>query len=297
LRFAALLLACALSACGLGKTAGPDMSVVLAEEPAKTLSAYRLFTDASASSPAPGVVPYDLVNPLFSDHAVKHRFVHVPGGAPAVLTAVGEVNENNLSVFRADAAQALPPGSDDLRLRHLDDHHQRVEGGRVLREPLAGLEREQGDVARALLREHAAGDPVLGVAEELGEAPVRAMLTVLQPVLAFAPVLETTLPWAATVDDVLAAFAERAVVSRRSLVKIDPDLSFEEAALFGCAVLTGVVLWPRNSNELGVSLRALVQGREARVAFVASASFTLIALLILLTNSRGVAGALLFFNF
>ncbi|MGH7028337.1 zinc-dependent alcohol dehydrogenase family protein [Brevundimonas sp.] len=36
------------------------------------------------------------------------------------------------------------------------------------------------------------------------------------------------------------AFAERAVVSRRSLVKIDADLSFEHAALFGCAVLTGV---------------------------------------------------------
>ena len=36
------------------------------------------------------------------------------------------------------------------------------------------------------------------------------------------------------------AFADRAVVSRRSLVRIDPDLSFEEAALFGCAVLTGV---------------------------------------------------------
>jgi alcohol dehydrogenase len=36
------------------------------------------------------------------------------------------------------------------------------------------------------------------------------------------------------------AFADRAVVSRRSLVKIDPALSFEEAALFGCAVLTGV---------------------------------------------------------
>ena len=36
------------------------------------------------------------------------------------------------------------------------------------------------------------------------------------------------------------AFAERAVVSRRSLVKIDPSLSFAEAALFGCAVLTGV---------------------------------------------------------
>lgn len=35
------------------------------------------------------------------------------------------------------------------------------------------------------------------------------------------------------------AFAEHAVVSRRSLVKIDNDLPFEDAALFGCAVLTG----------------------------------------------------------
>jgi Zn-dependent alcohol dehydrogenase len=36
------------------------------------------------------------------------------------------------------------------------------------------------------------------------------------------------------------AFAEYATVSRRSLVKIDRDLPFAEAALFGCAVLTGV---------------------------------------------------------
>jgi len=36
------------------------------------------------------------------------------------------------------------------------------------------------------------------------------------------------------------AFAEAAVVSRRSLVKIDPELPLDEAALFGCAVLTGV---------------------------------------------------------
>jgi len=38
----------------------------------------------------------------------------------------------------------------------------------------------------------------------------------------------------------VSAFAEYAVVSRRSLVKIDPGLPFDEAALFGCAVLTGV---------------------------------------------------------
>lgn len=35
------------------------------------------------------------------------------------------------------------------------------------------------------------------------------------------------------------AFAEYATVSRRSAVKIDPDLPWDEAALFGCAVLTG----------------------------------------------------------
>ena len=38
----------------------------------------------------------------------------------------------------------------------------------------------------------------------------------------------------------VSAFAEYATVSRRSLVKIDPELPLEEAALFGCAVLTGV---------------------------------------------------------
>jgi alcohol dehydrogenase len=35
-------------------------------------------------------------------------------------------------------------------------------------------------------------------------------------------------------------FAEYATVSRRSLVKIDADIALDEAALFGCAVLTGV---------------------------------------------------------
>jgi alcohol dehydrogenase len=37
----------------------------------------------------------------------------------------------------------------------------------------------------------------------------------------------------------VSGFAEYAVVSRNSLVRIDKDLPFEEAALFGCAVVTG----------------------------------------------------------
>jgi len=36
------------------------------------------------------------------------------------------------------------------------------------------------------------------------------------------------------------AFATHAVVSRRSAIKVDRELPFEHAALFGCAVLTGV---------------------------------------------------------
>ena len=38
----------------------------------------------------------------------------------------------------------------------------------------------------------------------------------------------------------VSCFADHAVVSRRSLVKIDREVPLEQAALFGCAVLTGV---------------------------------------------------------
>ena len=57
----------------------------------------------------------------------------------------------------------------------------------------------------------------------------------------------------------VSAFAEYAVVSRASVVKIDSQLSFEEAALFGCAVLTGVgaVL---NTAAMGAGQSAAVVG-------------------------------------
>lgn len=38
----------------------------------------------------------------------------------------------------------------------------------------------------------------------------------------------------------VAAFAEYAVISKDALVKINPEILFEQAALFGCAVVTGV---------------------------------------------------------
>ena len=75
----ACLLALLLGACSDSR-AGPDMDTILADEPADVLSAYGLFVDSEASRPARGVVPYDLINPLFSDYSQKERHVYVPKG-------------------------------------------------------------------------------------------------------------------------------------------------------------------------------------------------------------------------
>lgn len=72
----------------------------------------------------------------------------------------------------------------------------------------------------------------------------------------------------------VSAFASHAVVDRRSAVKIDPDVPPEIAALFGCAVLTGVgavlnsaALRPGESLVVhglgGVGLAALLGGLAA----------------------------------
>ena len=72
----------------------------------------------------------------------------------------------------------------------------------------------------------------------------------------------------------VSAFAEYAVCARPSLVKIDPELPLTEAALFGCAVLTGVgavvntaKVVPGSSVAIvglgGVGLNALLGARLA----------------------------------
>lgn len=81
-----LLTALSLAACGVQ---GPNARVILGEDPAPKLSDYGFFADASAREPVDGVVPYDLVNPLFSDHAAKHRLVYVPEGQTIGYDAEG----------------------------------------------------------------------------------------------------------------------------------------------------------------------------------------------------------------
>lgn len=67
---------------------GTAVNVDVAAEPCAKLSGYRLFKGAGLShEPNDGVVAYDLNTPLFSDYAVKRRFIYVPQGKSAKYEA------------------------------------------------------------------------------------------------------------------------------------------------------------------------------------------------------------------
>ncbi len=60
-----------------------DVEALHAARPAKNISAYNLFADNQSQKPNNGLLPYDLIVPLFTDYALKYRFVHVPEGSSA----------------------------------------------------------------------------------------------------------------------------------------------------------------------------------------------------------------------
>jgi alcohol dehydrogenase len=77
----------------------------------------------------------------------------------------------------------------------------------------------------------------------------------------------------------VSAFSEHAVMARESLVKVDPTLPFDEAAVFGCAVMTGVgavtnTIQPRPGASIavvglgGVGLAALLGARVVEAATI-----------------------------
>jgi uncharacterized repeat protein (TIGR03806 family) len=66
-------------------------------EPYDRLSDWHLFRDLALQTPADGVVPYDVIAPLFSDYTTKFRFMYVPEGQ-----TVG---------YEADDILAFPEGS------------------------------------------------------------------------------------------------------------------------------------------------------------------------------------------
>ena len=72
---------------GTGTAEAVSLDAILAEDPPKELSQFGFFADMAAQRPADGVVPYRLNTPLFSDAALKSRFVFVPQGKQASYDA------------------------------------------------------------------------------------------------------------------------------------------------------------------------------------------------------------------
>lgn len=69
------------------------------EEPYPWLSQYHFFTgNLENLEPNPGVLPYDVITPLFSDYAEKARFVWMPEGRSASIT-----QEEETFIFPQDA--------------------------------------------------------------------------------------------------------------------------------------------------------------------------------------------------
>ncbi len=54
------------------------------------LGQWGLFADPASQTPNEGVVPYELISPLFSDYAAKHRFIQLPEGGQITYTDEGD---------------------------------------------------------------------------------------------------------------------------------------------------------------------------------------------------------------
>lgn len=121
-----LSLVAALWLCACSPAMSPELDIILSDTPAERLSEYGLFLDARGRKPTRDLVKYDLVNPLFSDHAEKHRYVFVPPGETVAFErsdvlgfpigtmlvktfAYGErYLETRLLIHKADGWEALP---------------------------------------------------------------------------------------------------------------------------------------------------------------------------------------------
>ena len=124
-------LAAALLVLGAAVAAKPlasrvnDAAVAASGYP-QTLSEYDFFTDAAGTKPAPGVIPYRLNTPLWSDGAEKARFLYLPPGTMAKAKGdgllelpvgaaliksfafAGKLVETRVLLHRADGWVALP---------------------------------------------------------------------------------------------------------------------------------------------------------------------------------------------
>ena len=82
-----LIAALALTLCAASAVAqapaGVNAAAISAERPPELLSAYRFFRDVGARQPNERVTPYELNTALYSDGALKFRYVYIPPGQTA----------------------------------------------------------------------------------------------------------------------------------------------------------------------------------------------------------------------
>ncbi|MBI3437064.1 MAG: hypothetical protein HY054_00110 [Proteobacteria bacterium] len=81
MRTVLILLAAAAALVGSAVAQAPasvDANAISAAAPPQVLSAYHFFRDAGARQPNAGVTPYDLNTPLYSDGALKFRYLYLP---------------------------------------------------------------------------------------------------------------------------------------------------------------------------------------------------------------------------
>ncbi len=87
-RLRSFVVALSLAAFGVLAGCGPDPAKFagFADAP-RELAAWGLFEgDGSSQQPVEGVIPYDLISPLFSDYALKLRFVRLPRATKATYS-------------------------------------------------------------------------------------------------------------------------------------------------------------------------------------------------------------------
>lgn len=80
-------------------------------QPPATLSATGIFSDTASLTAAPGVLPFTVNSPLWSDNAVKQRWIALPNnGAP--------YDANETITFRSDNEWSYPAGT--VLIKHFD---------------------------------------------------------------------------------------------------------------------------------------------------------------------------------
>lgn len=114
------------------------------------LSSWQLFDDIAAQTPAPGVIPYDLTTPLFSDYATKDRFVRLPEGAAAT--------------WSADDPLSLPVGSVLVKTFSYPHDRRDPTAGRTLLETRVLVHGETGWHGSSYIYGNATDDAKLAIA-------------------------------------------------------------------------------------------------------------------------------------